>query len=89
MAGAFAAVTGDVAALEHNPAGLARLTRTDIALSYTDFLEGSSFQSAAVAFPFRATAWPEGAVALPDRAGARPRGRRGGPLGRRCGPKGP
>ena len=52
LGGTFTAVPGDVTGLEYNPAGLAGLSRTDISFTYIDYIENTSFQSAAVGFPF-------------------------------------
>src|SRR5262245_32760714 len=65
MAGSFTAVSGDVTGIEYNPAGLAGLRRTDIALTYIDYIEDTSFQSVAIGIPFnipgiKPAAAPEG-----------------------------
>ncbi len=52
LGGSFTGVSGDVTGLEYNPAGLAGLRRTDISFTYIDYLENTSFQAAAVGFPF-------------------------------------
>jgi len=52
LGGSFTGVGGDVTGLEYNPAGLAGLRRTDISFTYIDYLEGTSFQSAAAGLPF-------------------------------------
>ncbi len=51
MAGAFTAATADLTTMEYNPAGLAGLRRGDFALTYIDYIENTSFQSAGFATP--------------------------------------
>lgn len=51
LAGAFTGVSGDVAALEYNPAGLTGVRRTDINATYISHLVDTSLQSVSIAFP--------------------------------------
>ena len=53
LSGAFTAVSGDVTALDYNPAGIEQIYRKDIGLSYINYVEDSSLQSVAIAFPIR------------------------------------
>lgn len=51
MAGAFTSVNGDLTSMEYNPAGLSGLPRVDIGLTYIDYVQDTSFQSAGIATP--------------------------------------
>jgi len=55
LAGAFTAVSGDVTALEYNPAGIAHLQWRAVNLSFIRYIEDATLQSVGVGFPIRPT----------------------------------
>jgi Uncharacterised protein family (UPF0164) len=51
LGNSFTAMNNDVTAIDYNPAGLTGLKRADINLTYINYFEGASLQSAALAYP--------------------------------------
>lgn len=57
MGGGFGALTDDVHALYYNPAGLARVGRTQMTATHTEWLAGLQNEFVAVAFPIGPVGW--------------------------------
>lgn len=51
MGGAYVAVVDDATAVYWNPAGLARINKSEVVLIHTNWLVGTSFDFVAIAFP--------------------------------------
>ncbi|MBI4249813.1 MAG: PorV/PorQ family protein [Elusimicrobia bacterium] len=64
MGGAYAALAGDVYAMHYNPAGLSRLYRREVAATHTQWLLGTQYNFAGLAYPSGLGAWGFAATRL-------------------------